>query len=482
MTGRRWTLRRTLVVTVAVLVATGLVVTSLATILSLRSFVYERLDRQVLEGLEFATGPGAGNAPQGDQGDQGGAADGSGPAPRVGTLQVVLDDDRTVVSSLFVAADGTDVELTDAQATVFETTSFPSRTPVTVDLGGELGSFRVAAQDDGDTTMISGSSLNDVTATTSALTAILVTVAGVTLLLVIIALSLIVRRNLRPLDRVAAVAQRVAGRRLADGAVDIPERVDDADTDEHTEVGRVGSALNTLLGHIEAALASRQHSEEQLQRFIADASHELRTPLASIRGYAQLSLAEDAPMSPTQQRSFDRIAAESERMSSLVDDLLLLARLDAGQSIRSEPVDLTLLAIDAVSDAHAADASRSWRLDVSEETITVRGDENRLRQVVANLLRNARVHTPPGTIVTLTLRIQDQRALLEVADDGPGIDPAVRDRLFERFARGDRARSREAGSTGLGLSIAHAIVAAHQGDITVDSGHGRTVFTVRLPL
>lgn len=478
MTGRRWTLRRKLVITVAALVATGLLVTSLATILSLRSFVYERLDRQVLEGLDFATGPGAGGGSQGDPGDQ----DGSGPAPRVGTLQVVLDEDQKVLSSLFVTADGTEIALTDAQAEVFETTSFSPRTPVTVDLGGELGSFRVAGKEDGGTTMVTGNSLGDVTATTGALTAILVTVAGLTLLVVIIALSLIVRRNLRPLDRVAAVAQHVAGRRLADGAVAIPERVGDDDTDEHTEVGRVGSSLNTLLGHIEAALASRQNSEEKLQRFIADASHELRTPLSSIQGYAQLSLGEGAPMSPTQQRSFERIAAESERMSSLVDDLLLLARLDAGQPIRRDPVDLTLLAIDAVSDAHAADASRRWLLDVPEDPISVVGDENRLRQVLANLLRNARTHTPSGTVVTTSLRIGDGRALLEVTDDGPGIDSLVQDRLFERFARGDQARSREAGSTGLGLSIAHAIVSAHHGDIAVRSRPGETAFTVRLPL
>ncbi len=340
----------------------------------------------------------------------------------------------------------------------------------------------MAAQQNGDTTLIAGISLSDVTATTGALTAILVTVGSVTLLLVLLALALIVRRTLRPLDRVAEVAQRVAGRPLAEGAVHIPERVTEPDTDVRTEVGRVGDSLNTLLGHIEAALASRQLSEERLKRFIADASHELRTPLASIRGYAQLSLGEGVPMTEMQQRSLSRIAAESARMAELVDDLLLLARLDAGQPVRREPVDLTLLAIDAVSDAHAADGSRSWLLDVPEAPISVLGDENRLRQVLANLLRNARVHTAPGTVVTTSLRARDGDALIEVVDDGPGIDPAMKDRLFDRFARGDQARSREAGSTGLGLSIVHAIVAAHQGDITVRSRPGETVFTIRLPL
>jgi two-component system OmpR family sensor kinase len=281
---------------------------------------------------------------------------------------------------------------------------------------------------------------------------------------------------------VAAVAQRVSSRRLTEGVVAIPERVDAADTDPDTEVGRVGTSLNELLAHIESALTARQHSEDQLRRFIADASHELRTPLASIRGYAQLSLREDAPMTPTQERSFDRIQSESDRMGALVDDLLLLARLDAGQALREEEVELTLIAVDAVSDAHAADSTHEWRLDVSEELIAVPGDGNRIRQVVGNLLRNALTHTPPGTIVTTSLTQCEDHAILAVADDGPGIEPEVRDRLFDRFARGDHARNRDAGSTGLGLSIAHAIVAAHGGSIEVESAPGRTVFTVQLPL
>lgn len=478
MIGQRWTLRRKLVVAVAALVAAGLVVAGIATVLSLRSFVYERLDRQVLEGLQFATG----GAPGGDPQRPDGNGAGSGPAPRVGTIQIELDGSGAVESGFVVSADGTQITLTDSQERVFEAADFAQRVPTTVDLGGELGAFRVAAQKNGDTTVIAGISLSDVTATTGALTAILVIVGSVTLLLVLLALALIVRRTLRPLDRVAEVAQRVAARPLAEGAVHIPERVTDPDTDDRTEVGRVGSSLNTLLGHIEEALASRQLSEERLKRFIADASHELRTPLASIRGYAQLSLGEGAPMTDMQQRSLSRIAAESARMAELVDDLLLLARLDAGQPVRREPVDLTLLAIDAVSDAHAADGSRSWLLDVPEAPISVVGDENRLRQVLANLLRNARVHTPPGTVVTTSLRTRGGDAFLEVVDDGPGIDPGMTDRLFDRFTRGDRARSREAGSTGLGLSIVHAIVAAHRGEITVRSRPGETVFSVRVPL
>jgi len=298
----------------------------------------------------------------------------------------------------------------------------------------------------------------------------------------VLGLSLLVRRSLRPLERVADVAQRVSTLSLSAGTVDIPDRVAPADTDITTEVGRVGSSLNQLLGHVQSSLAARQHSEDQLRRFIADASHELRTPLASIRGYAQLSLGEAAPMTPTQARSFDRIESEAQRMASLVDDLLLLARLDAGQPLRRDEVELTLLAVDAVSDAQAADATHEWRLDVTDDLIAVTGDENRLRQVVANLLRNAQTHTPPGTTVTLSLSRDGGDAVLRVIDTGPGIDASVADRLFDRFARADDARNRDAGSTGLGLSIAEAITAAHGGAISVESEPGRTVFEVRLPL
>ncbi|MGH3691064.1 MAG: ATP-binding protein [Microbacterium sp.] len=482
MTRPKWTLRRKLVASSVALVAAGLIATSVTTVVALRSFIYERLDAQVLEGLDLAVGPiGGFGGPQQPGGIDSGVGDG-GPAQRVGSLQIVLDDSGQVISSSYTETDGTEVELSSTQSDVVEDLDLATRTPMTVDLGGELGAFRIAAQPDGDETVIAGVSLGDATATTTALTVILASVAALTVLIVAIALSLVVRRNLRPLDRVARVAQRVAGQSLSEGDVEIIDRVDTADTDPETEVGRVGSSLNTLLGHIEAALSARQYSEDQLRRFIADASHELRTPLASIRGYAQLSLGENAPMTPTQERSLDRIAAESERMSSLVDDLLLLARLDAGQALRRDAVSLTLLAIDATSDAHAADASHEWRLDVSEDQVEVTGDENRIRQVIANLLRNARTHTPPGTIVTTALTTEGAEAVLSVSDNGPGIDRGVQDRLFERFARGDHSRNRDAGSTGLGLSIAHAIVTAHGGSITVLSEPGDTVFTVRLPL
>ncbi|MBB3157510.1 two-component system OmpR family sensor kinase [Microbacterium proteolyticum] len=500
MTRGRWTLRRTLVVGTSVLVALAFVAMSLATILALRSFALDRLDQQVREGLSFAVGrdgfggsgdddrpsrtdagipgPGGGD-PGADAGVPG--SDAGSPAPRIGTLQAVISSDGTVQISGYTRADGTFVTLSDEQIALLRSSVATDSVPTTVDLGADLGAFRVAAAEDDGLTIVAGSSQTDVTATTSALTVILVAVSAGTLLIAVLGLSLLVRRSLRPLDRVARVAQRVSTLSLSAGSVDIPDRVAAADTDPATEVGRVGSSLNELLGHVQSSLAARQHSEEQLRRFIADASHELRTPLASIRGYAQLSLGEDAPMTPTQARSFDRIESEAVRMASLVDDLLLLARLDAGQTLRRDEVELTLLAVDAVSDAQAADATHEWRLDVTDDLISVTGDENRLRQVVANLLRNAQTHTPPGTTVTLALAREGAEAVLRVADTGPGIDPGVAGRLFDRFARADDARNRDAGSTGLGLSIAQAITEAHGGSISVESVLGRTVFEVRLP-
>lgn len=481
MTRRPLTLQRALVLGASTLVAVAIITMSIATLTALRAFVYERLDEQVLGGLMIA----GGHAGNGERPDRGAGADPDGrrgPAPRIGSLQVVVDAEGTASSSSYPREDGTVVALSADQIATLTSQVATNEVPVSVDLGADLGAFRVAARVFDGTTVISGMSLSDATATTTALTTILAAVGAVTLIAAVVGLTALVRRSLRPLDRVAEVAQRVSGRSLESGDVDIPDRVAAADTDPRTEVGRVGASLNELLGHVQAALAARAHSESELRRFIADASHELRTPLASVRGYAQLSLGAPEPMTPTQQRSLERIESEARRMATLVEDLLLLARLDAGQRLRDDDVELPLLAIDAVSDAQTVDRSRQWRLNVAQDApLGVPGDEDRLRQVIANLLRNAQTHTPPGTVVTTSLAREGDEAVLRVSDTGPGIDPLVADRLFERFARGDRARNRDAGSTGLGLSIAQAIVVAHGGTLTVDSRPGDTTFTVRLP-
>jgi two-component system OmpR family sensor kinase len=217
-----------------------------------------------------------------------------------------------------------------------------------------------------------------------------------------------------------------------------------------------------------------------VRKFVADASHELRTPLAAIRGYAELTRRSRDRVPPEVAHALDRVESETVRMTGLVEDMLLLTRLDAGRPIERAPVDLSATVVNAVSDAHAAWPGHRWRLDLPAEPVTVTGDPGRLHQVVANLLANARMHTPAGTEVTVSLAAGDE-VVLRVADNGPGIPPELQPEVFERFTRGDSARSRANGSTGLGLAIVAAVVEAHHGTVEVDSAPGHTAFTIRLP-
>ncbi|GGF48727.1 two-component sensor histidine kinase [Microbacterium sorbitolivorans] len=466
---RRWPLRRRLIVGVTLLVLVTLLLSAAATVFALRASLDERLNQDVQVGLDLAVKPGPGG-PGSD------APSGSGPRPRIDTLSVVFGSDGSVISSSYVGPDGDAVSLTATQHQTLWDAVESTTEPVTVDLGGTIGSFRVADRTVDDSVVVSGKSTRDVTATLTSLGAIL---GAVTLTAIIIAaagIALLVSTLTHPLRRIADTAERVSQRSLAEGAVTLPERVELAD-DPRTEVGRVGAALDALLTNVEDALGARQESEDRLRAFIADASHELRTPLASIRGYAQLALADGADPA----RSLDRIESEAERMGRLVDDLLLLARLDAGQELRHEPVDLALIAIESVDDAHAADPTREWLVEV-DEAVEIVGDPGRIRQVVINLLGNARMHTPPGTRVTTSVTHDDTHARITVADEGPGIAPDVLPRLFDRFARGGSARDRASGGAGLGLSIVSAIVQAHGGTVEVSSDTGGASFTVALPL
>ena len=327
----------------------------------------------------------------------------------------------------------------------------------------------------------------------------------------------LVRLSLRPLRRVAATATRVAELPLDEGEVSLPSGV--PDSDPRTEVGRLGAAFNRMLYHVERALGRRAASEARLRRFAADASHELRTPLSAIRGYSELALRHRGPVPDDVTHALRRIQSESERMGVLVDDLLLLARLDAGRPLEREPVDLTRLVIETTSDARVARADHRWQLDLPDEPVLVEGDQHRLHQVLANLLSNAGKHTPPGSTVSVALALSDTsagdafpgdppgadagldrgatavrrgvappgpRVELSVTDDGPGISPELLPELFERFTRGDTGRARDASaagkSTGLGLAIVDAVVAAHGGGIIVTSRPGMTRFAILLPL
>jgi two-component system OmpR family sensor kinase len=353
----------------------------------------------------------------------------------------------------------------------------PDTRPVSADLG-TLGAYRlVATTGPGGDVVVNGLSERPVQATVTQLVTIEVVVAAITLAAAGVAGAGYVRRELRPLERVASTAARVSALPLDRGEVSLAERVPDADP--RTEVGKVGIALNRMLDHVGSALEARHDSELRLRQFVADASHELRTPLAAIRGYAELS--KRGELTEEAARGLARISSQAERMTTLVEDLLLLARLDAGRPLDRADVDLTRLLVDAVSDAHAAGPHHRRQLDVPDEPMTVPGDASRIAQVVANLLANARTHTPPGTLVSVTLLAEPGTALLRVTDDGPGIAPELLPHVFEPFARGSSSRSRLNGSTGLGLAIVHAVVAAHGGTVEVASRPGRTDFDVRLP-
>jgi two-component system OmpR family sensor kinase len=351
--------------------------------------------------------------------------------------------------------------------------------PRTVSLSG-YGQYRAVSQRTPDgSVQITALPLSGVHATLVNLAAVITIVTLIGLIIAGFIGAFIVRLALRPLRRVTSTATKVAEMPLDEGEVALAVRV--PAPNPHTEVGQVGVALNRMLENVSDALNARHQSETRVRQFVADASHELRTPLASIRGYAELTRRSREAAPPDIAHAMTRVESEANRMTTLVEDLLLLARLDEGRPLDSDEVDLTRLTVDVVSDAHVAGRDHQWNLDLGEEPISVRGDGARLHQVLVNLLANARTHTPAGTNVWISLSEQGPSAILRVADDGPGIPAEQMPNIFERFSRGEQSRSRAAGSTGLGLAIVAAVISAHGGRITVESEPGNTVFTVTLP-
>ena len=314
--------------------------------------------------------------------------------------------------------------------------------------------------------------------TTETMVAVLVLSGLGILLLGALAAGWAVRRSLKPLVEIEHTAAAIAAGDLSRRIPQLPES---------TEVGRLGASLNTMLAQIEQAFVIRSASEARMRRFVADASHELRTPLATIRGYAELyrmgALDEPEKVDDTMRR----IEGSATRMGTLVEDLLLLARLDEGRPVAHEPVDLTVLAADAVSDLHALDPDRQAKLvplgpDANGGPVVVTGDDQRLRQVVANLVGNVVRHTPAGTPVEIAVGTTDGVGVLEVRDHGPGIDQAHAARVFERFYRVDASRTRESGGAGLGMAIVAAIVGAHRGHVSLaETPGGGTTVRVAVP-
>ena len=493
-----WSLRtRIVAIMIVLLTLLGVAVGGTAEIF-LRQQLYSQLDTRLDTALH-PTRPNGGNQPPGGYNGQPNGGDRSFSlddrpflGSENGSISLVYDPQthEVVAKSSGIVGSTTNTDgtigtgysplTTAAENQLMAVTPDGSKSDIDID---GYGSYRVVTQQNGDGNVrliaLSLGPTHDVL-----LRVALVTGGAVLIALVIAGWTgaFIVRGTLRPLGRVAATATLVSKLRLDRGEVDLAQRVPDSDTDPGTEVGQVGAALNRLLDHVGNALEARHASEMQVRQFVADASHELRTPLAAIRGYAELSRRSRAPISDEIAHVLNRVESEAKRMTGLVEDLLLLARLDAGRPLAHDPVDLTMMVVDAMSDAHAAGPRHYWQLDLPEEPVTVIGDGARLHQVLANLLANARTHTPEGTTVTVAVRANEQSAVMHVIDSGPGIPAPLQPHIFERFARGDSSRSRAAGSTGLGLSIVHAVVTAHRGTVSVQSVPGQTVFTVVLPL
>ncbi|WP_371598584.1 sensor histidine kinase [Streptomyces sp. NBC_00564] len=492
------TLRTRLVVSAVALIAVVCAVIGTVTTIALQKHLYEQLDGQLGEASARATGgplkPGGGN-PDNTQ-IPGAIADANssdnefefltrGPSAENtvaavvengGITQAVISKEKTDSSGTFNGMDTP--ELTEAQTAALGSVSKTGEH--TVELPG-LGEYRVTYKEGSKGNFYVAIPTKSVTNTINTLILVEVSVTGAGLVAAAIAGSVLVGVALRPLRKVASTATRVSELPLHSGEVTLYERVPESEADPHTEVGQVGAALNRMLDHIHGALHARQQSETRVRQFVADASHELRTPLASIRGYAELTRRGREETGPDTRHALGRIESEAGRMTLLVEDLLLLARLDAGRPLQYEQTDLVPLVIDAVSDARAAGRDHNWRLELPDEPALVLADAARLQQVMVNLFANARTHTPPGTTVTARVHQQGPWLCVDVQDDGQGIPPDLLPRVFERFARGDSSRSRSSGSTGLGLAIVQAVASAHGGAVTVDSVPGRTVFTLHLP-
>ncbi len=467
------------------LVAAGLTVTAFVTYEEQRSFLLTRVDQQALSAVVPIAAQLRVNR-----------FERRGVSPHGHPLLRFFGGKPPTGRRLNLLPPGTFGELRDVSGTVLRRRTFsyggavgPSpQVPASVPISSRFGdqhlftirstgrdgtSYRAIAFKVGSDTAIVAVPLREAQDTLHRLVVVEVLVgAGVILALILLG-RFVIRLGLRPLERIGRVASEIAGG-------DLTRRV--TPSDSRTEVGRLGLSLNEMLAQIEQAFRDRSESEERLRHFLADASHELRTPLSSIRGYAELFRLGAAEDPATLERAMSRIESEAKRMGVLVEDLLLLAALDQAPQGRQAPVDLRELAQHAADDARVVESQRDITLHAGEH-VEVVGDPDRLRQLLANLIRNAIIHTPPQSPIELTLRRDHDRAVLEVRDHGPGLPPEGTAKVFERFWRAEGGRSRGRGGAGLGLAIVRAIVAAHGGGVSAENAPGGgALFRVTLPV
>jgi two-component system, OmpR family, sensor kinase len=487
----RLSLRSRLVLGVLLLATIGLVAADIATYTSLRSFLFDRTDASLEAAHHEAEVELLGARPSAS--DDGGAPT---PSDAVSTPRSRLQDLTRSLPGLFIETRDSagKVTFSDQVPEFAETGTPPSRPrlPKTISLEPPSGSspdrvryltvssiegdlrYRVRTSlDPGSTSMlVLATSLSGVDGTLHRLELIELLVTGAVLIAIAVLGLWAVRLGLRPLDAIGKTAAGIA-------AGDLTRRVERAE--DRTEIGRLGLALNAMLGQIESAFKARDATEDKLRRFVADASHELRTPLAAVRAYAEL-FTRGADRRPEDlERAMAGITREAARMTLLVEDLLLLARLDEGRPLERERVELSEVVREAVETARTVDPDREIELDA--EQAVVLGDRHRLRQIVDNLLGNTRAHTPADAPVRVSVTRLNGTALVRVQDSGPGMTEDEAGRAFERFYRADPSRSRASGGVGLGLSIVSAVAEAHGGEVSVQSEAGKgSTFEISLPL
>ena len=456
------------------------VVLGVSTTLFLRSFLVNRLDQQLsaAKGRYSASLERGQNNPGGSDAD----ADNAVPGQSTGTLGVRLVSGG-VAQAAVVDSTGKNEGVRFSAGDVAQLRSLPIGHGSGTRELSTLGDYRLQAVPgrDGDV-QVTGLPLAPIAATLTRLIVIEASLFGLLLVAAAVVTGLVVKHTMRPLARLTETAVEVSQLPLTAAGTALPAAA--IPHDPATEVDQMAAAFGHMLEHVRSALSARDSTERRLRAFVADASHELRTPLATVSANAEFIGRSDADvLSPPATEALDRITSAAGRMGHLVADLLLLARLDAGRPLGRERVDLTWLLLAAVDEARVAGTDHRWRLDLPEDVVTLTGDPDRLQRVVANLLSNARVHTPEGTTVTSTLRLSGDQATIIVCDNGPGVPPEQQTELFQRFTRGDSSRSRQHGSTGLGLAIARGIAIAHGGTLQVgDTSGGGASFLLRLPL
>lgn len=471
--------RRIVVLLLAVLIASYAAV-SVGTYIGLHQYLVGRLDQQLSAagnryGLQLEHGD--------RDGDDGSGSLGTVAGQAVGTLGARLLDNA--ITAFGVVGTDTAASSLSVRAVSQLAAIEPNGDIVSLDVDG-LGRYRLQAVRgrDGDV-LVTGLPEHELNETIAKLLILEGAILGVALLVAAAAARPAVQLALRPLARVTGLADLISTMPLQSGSVALPAPL--ADGDRTTEVGRLSTAFDRMLGNIETSLHARERSEVQLREFLADASHELRTPLTIIRGYSELALRPGHTDADAMRAALQRIEGEASRMGVLVEDLLLLARLDALAETARAPVDLSVITIDVAAAAQATAPDHRWVLHLPEQPVTMEGDERQLRQLLTNLVTNARVHTPAGTTVTIELTGDPEGAPTAhaswlVTDDGPGVPLEAQGRIFERFARAADHDAAHPRGSGLGLAIVAAVVAAHRGRIVFSSEPGRTIVGATLPM